>query len=57
MPSFGATISEKRKEVGLSQKELAARIIKEDGICHPAPEETIVRAYQAFRKVIENEDK
>lgn len=31
MPTFGALISEKRKEAGLSQKELAAKIIKEDG--------------------------
>ncbi len=31
MPTFGEIISEKRKEIGLSQKELAAKILKEDG--------------------------
>ena len=31
MPSFGGIISEKRKEAGLSQKELAAKVTKEDG--------------------------
>ena len=31
VPTFGEIISEKRKELGLSQKELAAVIIKEDG--------------------------
>ena len=31
MPTFGETLSEKRKEAGLSQKDLAARICKEDG--------------------------
>ncbi len=31
MPTFGELISEKRKEAGLSQKELATKIIKEDG--------------------------
>lgn len=29
--TFGAFISEKRKRLGLSQKEVAAQIIKEDG--------------------------
>ena len=32
MPTFGEIISEKRKEIGLSQKQLAARILKEDGL-------------------------
>ncbi len=31
MSSFGEIISEKRKEAGLSQKDLAARVCKEDG--------------------------
>lgn len=31
MSSFGEIISAKRKETGLSQKELATQIIKEDG--------------------------
>ena len=31
MPSFGEIISEKRKEAGLSQKDLAAKVCKEDG--------------------------
>ena len=31
MSSFGELISEKRKEAGLTQKELAARVCKEDG--------------------------
>ena len=31
MPSFGEIISQKRKEAGLSQKKLAARVCKEDG--------------------------
>jgi transcriptional regulator with XRE-family HTH domain len=31
VPTFGEIISEKRKELGLSQKELAATILKEDG--------------------------
>ncbi|MCX6378987.1 MAG: helix-turn-helix transcriptional regulator [Armatimonadetes bacterium] len=31
MPSFGEIISEKRKEIGISQKELSAQIVKEDG--------------------------
>lgn len=30
MPTFGEIISEKRKEIGLSQKELATKILKED---------------------------
>lgn len=32
MPTFGEIISEKRKELGLSQKELATKILKEDGL-------------------------
>lgn len=32
MASFGNIISTRRKELGLSQKQLAARIIKEDGV-------------------------
>jgi transcriptional regulator with XRE-family HTH domain len=32
MATFGQIISEKRKELDLSQKELAALIIKEDGL-------------------------
>ena len=31
MPTFGEIISEKRKKTGLSQKELAALVTKEDG--------------------------
>lgn len=31
MKTFGKTISDKRKELGVSQKELARRIKKEDG--------------------------
>ena len=31
MPTFGEIISDKRKEMGLSQKELATKILKEDG--------------------------
>ena len=31
MPSFGEVVSQKRKEAGLNQKELAAQVIKEDG--------------------------
>lgn len=31
MPTFGDIISEKRKKTGLSQKELAALVTKEDG--------------------------
>ena len=31
MPTFGEIISEKRKKAGLSQKELATRVTKEDG--------------------------
>lgn len=31
MPSFGDIISEKRRELGISQKDLAAKILKEDG--------------------------
>ena len=31
MPSFGELISEKRREAGLSQKDLAAKVCKEDG--------------------------
>ncbi len=103
MSSFGEIISEKRKEAGFSQKELAAQIIKEDGQaispqylndlehnrrnppsshlieqfaailkieavilyhcagelppdlkCTPAEEETVIKAYQAFRRVIES---
>ena len=31
MPTFGQLISERRKELSLSQREVAARLIKEDG--------------------------
>ena len=31
MATFGQTIAEKRRALGLSQRELAARVIKEDG--------------------------
>lgn len=31
MPTFGDIISEKRRELGISQKDLATRILKEDG--------------------------
>lgn len=31
MPTFGELISQKRKDANLSQRELAVRIIKEDG--------------------------
>lgn len=31
MATFGGMISERRKELGLSQKELAAKVLKEDG--------------------------
>ena len=31
MATFGQTIAEKRKALGLSQRELAARVVKEDG--------------------------
>ncbi len=103
MSSFGEIISEKRKEAGLSQKELAAKVCKEDGqaispqylndlehdrrnppsshlieqlaaalrmeavllyhcagelppdlTCNSAEDETIVAAYQAFRRVVES---
>lgn len=32
MATFGQTIADKRKELGLSQRELAARVIKEDSV-------------------------
>ena len=105
VPSFGELISEKRKEAGLTQKELAARVCKEDGqaispqylndlehdrrnppaphlieqlaaalgmeavllyhcagelppdlACNTTEEETVVAAYEAFRKVVEGEN-
>lgn len=32
MKNFGKTISDRRKELGISQKDLASRVKKEDGI-------------------------
>jgi transcriptional regulator with XRE-family HTH domain len=31
MPSFGRTLADARRQAGLSQRELAARILKDDG--------------------------